>query len=582
VLEYRSAGFGYQTQTCMVIRSGCQKLNAAPVCGAVQTGRPGYDSCHGHACDLPCPRGVMRAWRRAVSAGALALTPALWVTGGAGAATPAGSGSWPVYHQDLAGAGVAPLVTAVDTRTRAWTSPTLDGNIYGEPLVSGRRVFVATENDTVYALSSATGKVAWSRHLGPPVPVGSLPCGNIAPTVGITGTPVIDQARGVIFVVAEELVRGRPAHLLVGLTTARGRITMVRDVDPPGADPAALLQRTGLTLDAGRVVFGLGGNFGDCGSYRGRVEAVPEARGPAAIFTVDDAAGESQGAVWMGGAAPVVDRAGHVWVSVGNGSVTSSSHAYDHSDAVLELSPDMRLVQFFTPSSWAADNARDADLSMAPALLADGQVIAAGKSRVVYLLNGARLGGIGGQQDAYGPACGDAIEGGPAVAGTTAYLPCASSGIIAVRATREPASLRGLWSSGGGGGPPIVAAGLVWTIGQDGILYGLDPARGLVRQQAPIGAVANHFPTPSAGAGLLLAPSARHVIAFRASGSPGGTPATPTTSPAAAPARPPGRPSRPAGGGVPPAAIAGAIAGGVIVAGAGGWILWRRRISGHN
>ncbi len=35
VPEYRPAGFGYQTQTCIVYRSGCQKKNAAPEPGAV-------------------------------------------------------------------------------------------------------------------------------------------------------------------------------------------------------------------------------------------------------------------------------------------------------------------------------------------------------------------------------------------------------------------------------------------------------------------------------------------------------------------------------------------------------------------
>ena len=83
----------------------------------------------------------------------------------------------------------------------------------------------------------------------------------------------------------------------------------------------------------------MGGNYGDCATYRGRVFAVPEAGGTPEIFTVDAAAGESQGAVWMGGAAPVVDAAGNIWVSTGNGSVYSSSHPYDDSDAVLELSP---------------------------------------------------------------------------------------------------------------------------------------------------------------------------------------------------------------------------------------------------
>ncbi|HEV2258761.1 MAG TPA: PQQ-binding-like beta-propeller repeat protein [Streptosporangiaceae bacterium] len=443
----------------------------------------------------------------------------------------AAAGSWTVYHHDLAGDGVAPPVSAVHTATSVWTSPALDGQIYGEPLVSAGLVYVATENDTVYALSAATGAVAWSAHLGSPVPAGSLPCGNITPTVGITGTPVIDQARGEIFVVADVLAGGKPAHRLVGLATASGRIEMTRDVDPPGADAAALLQRTGLTLDDGRVVFGFGGNYGDCASYRGRVAAVPETSGTPGYFTVDAASGESEGAVWMGGAAPVVDGHGDIWVTTGNGSVRSDQHAYDDSDSVLELSPSLQLVQFFAPSTWAADNSRDLDMSIAPALLPDGQVLLAGKARIIYLLSGAHLGGIGHQQATLGPVCGDDIDGGGAVVGMTVYLPCLA-GIIAVRATRSPPALHLLWSSGTGGGPPIEAAGLVWTMGQNGTLYGLDPATGRTRQQVTIGAPASHFPTPSVGDGLLLAASAEHVVAFAAP-APGAAPATPGSAPQA-------------------------------------------------
>ena len=75
---------------------------------------------------------------------------------------------------------------------------------------------------------------------------------------------------------------------------------------------------------------------------------------------------------------------------------------------------------------------------------------------------------------------------------------------------------------GGGWGPPIVAAGLVWTIGQNGTLYGLDSSTGAVRQQAVIGAPANHFPTPSVGDGLLLAAAANQVVAFATGAHPTG------------------------------------------------------------
>jgi outer membrane protein assembly factor BamB len=484
--------------------------------------------------------------------------------------------TWTVYHGDPAGTGVAASVSSVRTTARAWTSRTLDGRLYGEPLVFSDRVYVATENNTVYALSASNGTALWSTHLGPPVPAGALPCGDIAPDVGITGTPVIDPSRSEIFVVADELVNGSPAHMLVGLNTTSGKVEMTQDVDPSGDDPAALLQRTGLTLDAGQVVFGMGGNFGDCSTYKGRVVADDESGGAPAYFTVDAASGDSQGAIWMGGAAPAVDASGNVWVSAGNGSVNSASRPYDDSDSALELSSSLKLMQFFAPSTWPEDNARDLDMSIGPALLADGQVLLAGKSRIVYLLNGSNLGGIGGQEASLPSVCNNDIDGGTAVVGTTVYLPC-FSGIVAVQATQSPPTLKLLWNSGTGGGPPIVVAGLVWTMGQDGTLYGLDPSTGKVQQAAAIGVPANHFPTPSEGDGLLLATSATQVVAFAANSAttPSTTPPV-TTSTAVSKHHPPTTTNAP-NSGTGSGAIAGIAAGTLVVIAGIAWTVWRRR-----
>ena len=220
-----------------------------------------------------------------------------------------------------------------------------------------------------------------------------------------------------------------------------------------------------------------------------------EAGGTPSFFTVDAAAGQSQGAIWMGGAAPAVDSAGNVWVTVGNGSVTTAGQPYDNSDGALELSPSLQLLQYFAPATWAQDNADDRDLSMEPALLANGQVVVSGKSRIIDLLNGAHLGGIGGEASMLASGCAQNVDGGSAVMGSTVYLPCLS-GPIAVQVGASPPSLNVLWRATVGGGPPIVAAGRVWTIGQDGTLYGLDPTTGEVLQQAGIGVPANHFPTP--------------------------------------------------------------------------------------
>ena len=168
----------------------------------------------------------------------------------------------------------------------------------------------------------------------------------------------------------------------------------------------------------------MGGNYGDCGSYQGRVAAVPETGGAPRFFTVDSAAGQSHGAVWMGGAAPVVDGQGNIWVTSGNGSITSPGRSYDDSDAALELSSALRLKQYFAPTDWAAQNASDLDMSTAPVLLPDGQVLVAGKAGIAYLVDGSHLGGIGGQLATLKSACDTDIDGGSAALGTTVFLPC--------------------------------------------------------------------------------------------------------------------------------------------------------------
>jgi polyvinyl alcohol dehydrogenase (cytochrome) len=437
----------------------------------------------------------------------------LVLANGAAAARPKTSSNWLVYHGDPAGNGVAGPIDLAHAR-QVWTSPVLDGQLYGEPLVDGTTVIVATENDTVYALNARTGAVRWKRHLATPVPSSSLPCGDIQPSVGITSTPVIDAGRQEVFVVADVETANGPSHQLFGLRIGSGAVELRQNVDPPGINVAATLQRVALTLDEGHVVFGYGGNYGDCSTYHGWVVSVSEAGGGLATYEIDRGAGEDQGAVWMGGAAPVVDAHGDIWVAAGNGSVAESGAPYDGSDSVIELSPSLQLMQYFAPSDWASDNAHDRDLgSGTPALLGDGYVFQAGKSQTAYLLSKTKLGGIGGQVASLGSFCGNDVDGGNAVSGSVVYVPC-MNGVVAVRVGTAPPSLRVLWQASGVTGPPILAGGEVWAIGQSGTLQALSPRTGTVVQQFALDGEANHFPTPSVGGGRLFAPATDRVEAF--------------------------------------------------------------------
>lgn len=496
--------------------------------------------CEGRGPDVDHP-GARRWWRPALTMLAVAGF-ALGVPATAGARTgprpsvgggpvsaPAVDTGWPVYHADGLGDGVDPSGTVLTGAGPVWTSAALDGQIFGEPLEEDGLVIVATENDTVYALDATSGAVAWQDHLASPVPSGDLPCGDISPTVGITSTPVIDPSLDEVFVVADELTGTDGAsHHLVGIDLTTGDVLLDTVVDPPGSHPLYQLQRPGLALDDGQVIIGYGGNAGDCEApgnpYHGWLVAEPETGGPMESFEVAAQPGDSQGAIWMGGAAPVVDASGNIWVATGNSAFGSSGDTYDDSDGVLELSASLALEQSFAPSDWYYDNAHDFDLgSVAPALLADGLAFQGGKSHTGYLLSQSDLGGVGGELAQMTGYCGSTVDGGSAVVGNVVYAPC-EAGIVATQLSGSPPSISVLWqTSTGAGSPPIYAGGLVWTMDtHNGYLYGLDPATGAVEQAFPLGTIANHFPTPSVGDGMLLAASADQVHAFASEGS--GTP----------------------------------------------------------
>ncbi len=477
-------------------------------------------------------RTLVRMLGGLASAALLALTapPAVATARpeAARAARPAAvrASEWTTFDQNSMRTGVDASGNPLFPAHSAW-STSVDGQLYGQPLVATGRVFVATEDDTVYTLAADSGQVLWSNHLATPVDASKLPCGNIGPTVGVTGTPVVDTARSEIFVVADEAAPGAAiaAHHLIGLDIYTGAVELNQVIDPAGSYPPAQLQRVSLALDDGHVVAGFGGNSGDCSTYHGLVIATPESGGPSSVFTVSDLPGDSQGAVWMGGAAPTVDANGNVWVATGNGAFDASGDPYDQSDGVLELSPSMHLVQDFAPAAWYDDNHNDSDLgSTTPALLPNGLVFEVGKSTTAYVLRQSHLGGVDGQVAFTNGFC--FADGGSADLNGTLYVPC-SGGVTAVTPAASP-PVASWTTSTGAHNSPIVAGGEVWSIGGD-TLDALDPTTGNMKQRFTVGSEASDFPSPSAADGLVLAPSATAVHAFD---GPDGLPAPPSPPPA--------------------------------------------------
>ncbi|MGH9104576.1 MAG: PQQ-binding-like beta-propeller repeat protein [Acidimicrobiales bacterium] len=405
-----------------------------------------------------------------------------------GTANGKGEAPWPEFGGNGShaqhGVGVTKPAGALH---RHWETAPLDGAMYGEAIVAGGCVYVATEDDSVYAFHASTGAMAWRAHLASPVTSGLACAGDIAPS-GITGTPVLDRARDELWAVVLTHVSGRPEHEVVALDARTGRLVRRRELGLPGTDPTAEQQRAALDLEDGNVYVALGGLFGDCGDYQGAVVSVPEASGHAPGYWRTPTSRE--GAVWeVGGPDALPD--GDLLLATGN-SAASPGQAFDGGDAVIELTASLKMASYFAPSSWAQWNVSDLDLgSTGPALLPGGLAFEIGKAGEGFLVSISHLGGVGGQL-ASAQVCSGGAYGADAVSGSTVYVPC-TEGLVAVRARGH--SLKVLWrSSAGGAGSPVIAGGRLLEQTGAGQLVALDPVNGRLLQSLSLASPVTHFP----------------------------------------------------------------------------------------
>ena len=116
-------------------------------------------------------------------------------------------------------------------------SDTVSGGVFAQPLVLGSTVYVATENDQVYAFNAGTGAQIWHTSLGSPfniTKVSSLSkCTDLVPNIGITGTPVYDSSTNELYMFANIVNPGTntPHYYLVGLNATTGAVE--QQIHPP-------------------------------------------------------------------------------------------------------------------------------------------------------------------------------------------------------------------------------------------------------------------------------------------------------------------------------------------------------------
>jgi outer membrane protein assembly factor BamB len=381
------------------------------------------------------------------------------------------------------------------------------------------KVFVATEDDDVFALDASTGRTLWEKRLGSPLVdvISQAGCGDIDP-LGVTSTPVIDTATRTLYVLGELSNGGRTPvhHELFGLDLTDGAVTSSVDADPPlltTANAVHLLQRAALALGNGRIYIGYGGQYGDCGSYHGWVVSVPVAGGVETAFDVTPTG--TGGAVWDGGSGPALGANGDVYVTTGN---PNSSAPAPWAESVVKLPGALSPV----PLAWFRDPAATGDMDLStggPILLPDGDVFAVGKTDIGYLLRQANLSQVA---PIAGRVCSSDPDGGGAwdPATDSVYVPCRAGGIQQV----DLSAMRTGWHAGSSNSTVVLAGAGLWSLRYPtGTLEELDPSNGAVLYKLDVGRRVPNFASPAVLDGLVVVPTDSGVAAFAEAGA--GTPA---------------------------------------------------------
>ena len=407
-------------------------------------------------------------------------------------------------------------------------SQPVDGYVYGQPLylagvtIPGKGVhnvvYAVTEHDSVYAFDADTNTAPfWQDSFINPsagvttVPAGDTGCGQIAPEIGITSTPVIDAQSGTIFVVAMTKESGAYVQRLHALDVATGAersgSPVAIEASYPGTgeggatlvfNPKNYKQRPGLLLLNG-VLYTAWSSHCDIGPYHGWIIGY-DAQSLNQVTVYNSTPNGNEGSFWAGGAAPAADSAGNVYVVSANGDFDYASGGPDLGESYIKLasSGGLRVADYFTPFNYADLNAHDVDTGSAGvALLGDEAgssahphlMTGAGKEGRIYLLDRDNLGKLrsGSDSQIVGsiPGAVGGLFGNPAYFNKSVYF-CGSGDSLKAFAvsnaemTTSPASQSSIKFGYPGCVPTISASGtsngIAWVLDPGGALRAYDAA----------------------------------------------------------------------------------------------------------
>lgn len=358
------------------------------------------------------------------------------------------------FHNDAARTGQTlneQVLTLNNVNTnhfgKLWVLPT-DEKVFAQPLYVGgltipgvgmrNVIYVATENDSVYAYDADSTNLFWHVSV---VGAGEIPfqtnfC-SIIPQIGITATPVIDRNRGpngTIFVQAmSQTPSGTVYQRLHALDLATGQDTVPpvainatypgNGEDSAGGyvffDPIRYVDRACLLLLNG-VLYTAWSTHCDTQPSTSWVIGYNESDlSQASVMNLEP--NGSIGSIWDSGGGPAADPQGNIYVDMGNGPSSPpppnpvlDANGFpvnqDYDNAVVKLSVtnmlsvtnNMKVADYFISYNFHYNDLNDLDMaSGAPVVLPPQTdslgmthqlVVTASKDQNVYLLDCTNMG----------------------------------------------------------------------------------------------------------------------------------------------------------------------------------------------
>src|SRR5215469_3485166 len=292
-------------------------------------------------------------------------------------------------------------------------------------------VYVATENNTIYAIDAASGTILLTRSLGAPV-ARPLNCANNSVVVGVTSTPVIDVTQKVMYVIGYVAVVSGPTKVptyfvhelnLNDLTDKVAAVKVVASHTLTNGttytfNATTQRQRPGLLEANGNIYAGFG-SFCDFKNSVTRGWVLGWKTGTLVSLSTNklndtQVAPKSNyylSSVWMAGYGLASDSTGDIYFATGNSDNVNNvwDGVTDIQESVVRLSHSNlnTIVNIFAPTTEFIRDQHDLDLGAGGVLLLPAQpgstpplAVIAGKKDgsngpVLYLLNRTAMTGKG-------------------------------------------------------------------------------------------------------------------------------------------------------------------------------------------